>query len=143
MFDLDRDARTNPAHRWLQTLAIVVLLLPINTIAEPGSPLGPGQALQVIVGLAIVLALIAAVAWLTRRMHTFRPQGSGHIRVIEGLSVGAREKLLLVQVDGRRVLLGMCPGRIEALHAFSSDESSVDFEQTLAEVACEEADTAA
>ena len=120
-----------------------MLLLPVNLMADPVSPLGPGQALQVIVGLAIVLGLIAAVAWLTRRMHTFRSQGSGHIRVIEGLSVGAREKLLLVQVGGRRVLLGMCPGRIEALHAFSSEESSEDFEQTLAEVVSDEADAAA
>ena len=112
-------------------------------MADPVSPFGSGQALQVIVGLAIVLTLIAAVAWLTRRMHTFRSQGRGHIRVIEGLSVGAREKLLLVQVDGRRVLLSMCPGRIEALHTFPCEEAAVDFEQTLAEVKLEEADAAA
>lgn len=108
-----------------------------------GNPLGPGQALQVIVGLCVVLALIAAVTWLTRRLLSFRTQGSGHIRIIEGLAVGAREKLLLVQVDDRRVLLSMCPGRIEALHAFPPEETAVDFEQTLAEIGHEETDAAA
>ena len=121
----------------------MVLQLPATTVADTGRLVGPSQAVQVIAGLGIILVLIAAVAWLTRRLLTLRPQGSGHIHIIEGLSVGTREKLLLIQVDDRRVLLGMCPGRIETLHAFSLGESSPNFEQTLAEVVHEKTDAAA
>ena len=108
--------------------------IPEIAIADAGTALGPGQALQVLAGLGIVLALIAAVAWMTRRLHRFRPQGGGHIHIIEGLSVGAREKLLLVQVGECRVLLGMCPGRIETLHAFRVNEQQpLSFEKAVAE----------
>ena len=111
--------------------------------ADGGIRLGSDQALQVLAGLAIVLALIAAVAWLTRRLHRLRSPGSGHIRIIEGLSLGAREKLLLIQVDGRRVLIGMCPGRIATLHAFPADEQPLNFGQTLAGVERGDTDAAA
>lgn len=103
--------------------------------AEPASALGAGQVLQVFVGLGIVLALIALAAWASRRLNTFRPQGANHIRVLEGLSLGAREKLLLVQVDGTRVLLGMSPGRIQTLHAFPAEQRTARFDEVLADAA--------
>jgi flagellar protein FliO/FliZ len=91
----------------------------------------PGQALQVVLGLALVLALIVAAAWLTRRLQAFRPQGRGQIRIVEGLAIGAREKLLLVEVGDERVLLGLCPGRIATLHTFAAPPAR-EFGATLA-----------
>ncbi len=95
-------------------------------------PVGPGQFLQVLAGLAIVLALIAAATWAARRVQGWRPQGGGHIRVIEGLAVGTREKLLLVEVDDRRVLIGMCPGRMQALATLPPARGESSFAGALA-----------
>lgn len=78
-----------------------------------------GQALQVVLGLAVVLALIGLTAWASRRLHGFKPHGRGRIRVLEALPLGTRERLLLVEVDDTRVLLGLSAGRIATLHAFS------------------------
>jgi flagellar protein FliO/FliZ len=94
--------------------------------------LGAAHALQVVAGLALVLALIAASAWGARRLQVFRPQGRGRIRVLESLPLGTRERLLLVAVDEQRVLLGVSPGRIATLHAFAPGPASGDFEQALA-----------
>lgn len=90
---------------------------PLAAFAAP-EPLAAGQAAQVLGGLAIVLVLIAVAAWAARRMQGWRPGGHGHIRIIEGMSVGTRDKLLLVEVEQQRVLIGMSPGRMQALASF-------------------------
>ena len=102
----------------LQTLA-ALLLLPALCAAGPAAPVAVGQALQVVLGLCLVLGMIVAAAWAARRLQAIRPQGSGHIRIIEGMALGTRDKLLLVEVDGARVLLGLSAGRIATLHSFN------------------------
>lgn len=113
---------------------LVAAVLGPSCAMAAGSPVGPGQAVQVVAGLAIVLVLIGCAAWATRRLQGLRPQSRGRIRIIEALPVGARERLLLVEVDERRVLLGMCPGRIATLHAFGAGEAPV-FTDALAAAA--------
>jgi len=121
----------------MNTLRRIVTVLgalcaaPARALGE-GSVPGAGQALQVFAGLAIVLVLIAAATWGARRLQGFRPQGRGHIRIVEGLAVGAREKLLLIEVEDRRVLLGMCPGRIQTLASFEAGTAPASFDAALA-----------
>ncbi|MCC6708577.1 MAG: flagellar biosynthetic protein FliO [Gammaproteobacteria bacterium] len=105
-------------------------LAPGLCAAASSAPVGFGQAVQVILGLVLVLGMIVAAAWGARRLQAIRPQGRGHIRIVEGLAVGTRDKLLLVEVDGQRVLLGMSPGRIATLHTFSA-EGSPQFDDAL------------
>lgn len=108
-------------HHPLGRLFAAVALAPQAALAASPTPVAAGQAVQVAAGLALVLLLIAAAAWAARRLQGLRPHGHGRIRILEGLAVGAREKLLLVEVDGSRVLLGMCPGRIATLHTFAGE----------------------
>ncbi|MEQ8496706.1 MAG: flagellar biosynthetic protein FliO [Gammaproteobacteria bacterium] len=117
---------------------ILLAAVPMPAFAAPPLP-GAGKALQVFAGLAIVLALIAAATWAARRLQGFRPQGRGHIRIVEGLAVGTREKLLLIEVDDQRVLLGMCPGRIQTLARFSRDAAPASFDAALDAAAAEHA----
>ena len=100
-----------------QTIATLALS-PSLCVAGTSAPVAAAQAVQVVVGLCVVLGMIVAAAWVARRLQAIRPQGSGHIRIIEGMALGTRDKLLLVEVDGRRVLLGLSPGRIATLHSF-------------------------
>lgn len=101
-------------------ILITLLLLPPLCAASPSAPVAVGQALQVVLGLCLVLGMIVAAAWAARRLQAIRPQGSGHIRVIEGMALGTRDKLLLVEVDGARVLLGLSAGRIATLYSFNA-----------------------
>jgi flagellar biosynthetic protein FliO len=56
---------------------------------------------------AIVIALLAAVAYLLRRAS---PRGRSHMMSVEtALSLGERRSLVIVAVEGRRLLLGMTP----------------------------------
>jgi flagellar protein FliO/FliZ len=117
-------------HRRAQLVTAAAALAPGLCAAGSSAPVGAGQALQVILGLFLVLGMILAAAWAARRLQAIRPQGSGHIRIIEGMAVGTRDKLLLIEVDGQRVLLGMSPGRIATLHSFEV-ASAPQFEDAL------------
>lgn len=60
---------------------------------------------------AIVLALVAALAWLARRSTAIRTLGPG-LRVESAVSLGERRSLVIVAVEGRRLLLGLSPASV-------------------------------
>lgn len=95
---------------------------------------GEGLGLQLMLGLVVVLAAVVGLSWLLRR-HT-QPRG-GAIQVLGGLPLGTRERLLLVEVDQVRLLLGITATQIQALHVFPPSPPSppspppVSFQSTL------------
>ena len=98
----------------------------------PGdSPLGVHRVLDVGLALGVVLAVLALGAWLVRRALRIRPGQHGELQLLGGLSLGARERLVLVQVGGRRVLLGVCPGRIQAVAVEPNPPASLVFADHL------------
>jgi flagellar protein FliO/FliZ len=70
---------------------------------------------QVTLSLILVVALLLALAWALRRLNRLQPQGAGGLRLLGGLSLGARERILLVEAEGRRVLVGVSPGGLRTL----------------------------
>ncbi|MCH9670179.1 MAG: flagellar biosynthetic protein FliO [Gammaproteobacteria bacterium] len=77
------------------------------------------QLPQMLLSLGLVLVIIFVLAWLSRRFLHFRPQvGNAELKIVAGLSVGPRERIVVVQAGEQQVLVGLTPGRIEALHVF-------------------------
>ncbi len=72
--------------------------------------------LRVTVGLAVVLAVIVALGWLIRRLQGFSHHGTSQLRVLGGVSVGTKERVVLLQVGQQQLLLGVAPGRVQTLH---------------------------
>jgi flagellar protein FliO/FliZ len=83
-----------------------------------------GSIVQALVGLAAVLALVAALAWLLKRYSGLRGAGTGLIRVIGGAAVGQRERVVLVEVGSTWLLVGVAPGQVRALHTMAKTESA-------------------
>ena len=81
---------------------------------------GSSMLLQLTLGLAVVLAAAMALSWLLRRYAL--PRG-GAIQVIGGLPLGSRERLLLIEVDQVRLLIGVTSSQIQALHVFPAPPS--------------------
>ena len=75
-----------------------------------------GYLVQLIVGLMFVLLCIVALAWLAKRLNRFQASSDGTLQVLGGISMGARERVVLVQVGATQLLLGVAPGRINMLH---------------------------
>lgn len=88
-----------------------------STAAAVPPALGAAPGLgQTFVSLLLVLAAIFALAWLLRRVQALRPGAAGALRVIGGISLGARERAVLVQVGEVQLLLAVAPGRVNLLH---------------------------
>ena len=92
------------------------------TIANPG--VDAWSVAQLIFGLVVVLMVIGVRAFLLKRVGGFNVSANGNMRVIGGLSLGIKEKAVLVQVGDTQILLGLAPGRVQTLHVF--DEPVVD-----------------
>ena len=88
---------------------------PIAAAPVIGSGIG-GQLTQLVLGLLLVLGLIFALAWLLRRVQQAGPRQGQVIELISSRALGARDRLVLVQVGNEQILLGLTPGRITPLH---------------------------
>ncbi len=100
----------------------LVHALPAKTVSEP---LGVGGLLQLSLGLLVVLAAIVGSGWLLRRYGRLQSGVDGALRIIGGLSMGPRERVVLVQVGKRQLLLGVAPGRIQTLHVLDEPVADV------------------
>mgnify|MGYP001589086303 FL=1 len=93
--------------------------------AGAASAVPAGSVVQVVVGLAAVLALVGAAAWLLKRFSALRGTGSGLIRIVGGAAVGQRERIVLVEVGGTWLLVGVAPGQVRTLHTMPRSESAI------------------
>jgi flagellar protein FliO/FliZ len=84
--------------------------------ASPPSLISFGGMLQVLLGLGLVLAAVAGTAWLLRRFSPGQIGAGGAVKVIGGVAVGPKERLVLVEVGETWLVLGVAPGQVTALH---------------------------
>lgn len=77
-----------------------------------------GELLRVLLSLVAVVALIFAAGWLSRRMQARSRPGGRRIRCIEAMAVGARDRVLLIEADGKRLLVGVGQGGMRTLHVY-------------------------
>lgn len=90
--------------------------------AAPGVPIA--TMLQTFAGLALILGLFVAAAWLVRRLNGGRTLlgGSGPMRVVGTLALGPRERILLVEVADTWLVIGLAPGQMRTLHTLPKGE---------------------
>ncbi len=78
--------------------------------------LGVGAVLQTLVGLAVVIALVFACAWLARRLG-LQPSARGQlVRTVGGVSLGGKERVAVVEIGDTWLVLGASPGNVRLLH---------------------------
>jgi flagellar protein FliO/FliZ len=88
---------------------------PLAIAAETASPPPGPDLLPTTLGLALVLALIFGAAWLVRRIGLLGRGGSGLLRVVASQAVGQRERVVVLEVGEQWLVLGVAPGRVNAL----------------------------
>lgn len=86
---------------------------PVATAA--GSAVSAGSLLQILLALALVLALMMGVAWALKRFGIARNTAGAPIRIVGGISVSARERILVVEVADQWIVVGVAPGRVNTL----------------------------
>ncbi|WP_162851765.1 flagellar biosynthetic protein FliO [Azoarcus indigens] len=76
---------------------------------------------QMIFGLVIVIALLVVCLWLIKRLGA--PRGSAAaLKVLGAAPVGPRERVVLVELGEKVLVLGVAPGNVRTLHVMGKDE---------------------
>jgi len=87
----------------------------VSTLPAPASPLSVGSLTQLSLSLLAIIGLILAVSWALRRLKVAGPRGRGDITVVDELTLGPRERIVLVRIGDAQVLVGIGPGSIVGL----------------------------
>lgn len=82
------------------------------------------------IGLIFVLALFFVCVWLMKKMGTMPGNTQDNMKIIGGLSLGMREKLVLVQIGNKQMVLAVTPGRINKLLVLEDEDKIVQQSKT-------------
>ncbi|MFT3758710.1 flagellar biosynthetic protein FliO [Thauera sp.] len=90
--------------------------------ATGGTPELAGSLVQMLGGLAVVIALLLASLWLIRRLAAPRGSAAAAIEVLGAAAVGPRERVVLVRLGQQLLVLGVAPGSVTRLHEMKAEE---------------------
>ncbi|KTC89972.1 flagellar biosynthetic protein FliO [Fluoribacter dumoffii] len=80
--------------------------------------LNQGELIRVIMGLSLVLLLIIALSWVVKRLHGMQIGPARGFQPIATMILGPKEKVTLLKVGARYLLVGSGAGNITLLHDF-------------------------
>ena len=120
-------------------LAAPMSVLADTPAAQAATPLATsnigGQLVQLLLGLLLVIGLIFVLAWVMRRVQQIGPRSGQVIKLVASQALGPRDRLLLVEVGGEQLLLGLSAGRITPLHVLKEPVASTDSQPATPEFA--------
>jgi len=112
-----------------------------NSVLDSDQPMsstlsGPNM-FQLLSGMAIVIGAIIVILWLLKKLGRMTMTANNQIQVLGGVSLGAREKLVLVQIGEKQIVIGVAPGSVRTLHVLDQvikiDESTDSFSKVFSE----------
>lgn len=74
-----------------------------------------GGLLKMALALMLVLGVMAGVAWLAKRMLPGVGNKQSTIHVVGSANVGTRERVVVLEVAGRWLVVGVAPGQVSAI----------------------------
>lgn len=100
-------------------------------IAQAAWPSG-GDVTRGLVAIFVVFGLLLLLAWLGKRglLGGLARQGKGPVKVETAVPLGERRSLVIVSVEGRRLLLGLTPMQVSLVTELGPAPAS--FDETLA-----------
>ena len=110
-------------------ISLALLLLPESAWAQasfavpetPGVPLS--AILQMLLSLGAIIGLLFLGAYLLRRLNGGKAFGNtGPLRIVGGLMLSPRERIVLLEVDETWIVVGIVPGQIKTLHTLPKGE---------------------
>lgn len=120
----------------LQDAALLVAMawMPVARASTEAAPLSdpaltldlasaPGLA-RIVANLALVLGAIVLLAFVARRTGAVRGESGGDLKVQATLALGPKERLMIVDAAGERVLIGAGSNGLTALHVLPGSQAS-------------------
>lgn len=132
---------------WLGIAACIATALPATALLaqeiiaagdEALSGVAPGSQIQSLAGPAVrmmlsliaVLAVLGGCLWLLRRFKGGAMQG-GLIQIVGGLSLGPKERVVLLRVGEEEILVGVSPTGMRSLHVLEKPSGANRFSLTM------------
>ena len=84
--------------------------------APAAHPPGIAGLVEVTFALLVVLAAVFLLAWVLRRVRSFGARLGDAVDVLADVPLGPKERAVLLRVGHKQILLGVAPGRVNALH---------------------------
>ncbi|MFQ5633829.1 MAG: flagellar biosynthetic protein FliO [Gammaproteobacteria bacterium] len=121
------------------TALLFVLAFPgadaLAEVAVPAAGSPPAgmwePALRMLASLVAVLALVGALAWAAQRLKNGGRLHSGLIQVVSGVSLGNREKVVLLRVNDEEILVGVGPTGMRSLHVMQAPPREPKFSDVM------------
>ena len=106
---------------------LIAAAYPLSGLAQTAAVEPPGVSgsaiLQMLLGLTLIIGLLFAGAYLLRKLNGGRSFGhTGPMRIVGGLMISARERIVLLEVGDEWIVIGIVPGQIKTLHTLPKGE---------------------
>lgn len=89
----------------------------MRSVTQPGiNSTNAAYLVKVFFGLALVITLIFAMSWLVKRFGQGTFLSNSNMKIINSLSLGTKEKIVVVEIGERQLLLGVTANSIQTLH---------------------------
>ncbi|MBA2779521.1 flagellar biosynthetic protein FliO [Billgrantia kenyensis] len=99
----------------------------LETLAVGGDALvGMATLGKTAAALALVIAIILLCTSLLRRWGPQKRAAGGHLQVIGSAALGSRERVVIVEVEGTWLVLGVGGGQVNKLHDLPAPARPVD-----------------
>lgn len=108
----------------LRMLALLAWCGACPAVDLPPRPaaLNAADFLHWFLALGLVILAIFAFAWLVRRAGALATLEAGQFRVLGAVSLGTRERAVLLQAGSKQLVLGVAPGTVQTLCVLEGDE---------------------
>ncbi len=128
--------------RYFETVALLLITLVFSGLSWAADPVVAPQSaiayspvnqiVKMIIGLMVVLGMIFVLAWVAKNHMGFNASSNPALKPLAGVLVGQKERVVLVKVGDRQILIGVAPGQINLLHVIEKgDEVVVNDEKPL------------
>lgn len=106
-------------------LLLLALLTGTTSAAETAVISPTTGLLQIFLGLIAVLTLMAIAAWLFKKIGPVSGGNKLPIKIIGGVSVGNRERIMVVEIADQWIVLGVTANQINTLSTMPKQEKLV------------------
>jgi flagellar protein FliO/FliZ len=86
----------------------------------------PIAAAPELLSLLGIVVMIFGAGWLSRRLQGRTTLSGRRLRCVESMAVGARDRVLLIDADGKRLLVGVGQGGMRTLHVYEGVAPSIE-----------------
>lgn len=107
---------------WLHTQTRTSLDAPSTEVPKANGSLGMENIGRTSLGLIVVIALIFVCSALLKRFGPYNKRGGRSLDIIASQSLGPRERVVVVEVEGTWLVLGVAPNSVNTLHSMPAGE---------------------